>query len=137
MQYPVKLTPDGKYFMVSFPDVPEALTQGTGKRDALHHALDALESALTFYIDAGKPFPTPSKPRRNQRVVELPASFSAKALLLHEMNAKGIRPSMLARRLKLAPESVSRLLNPYRTSSIDLIQAALKVLGKTIEICAV
>jgi antitoxin HicB len=137
MQYPVKLTPDGKYLMVGFPDVPEAHTQGTGKKDALRHALDALETALSFYIEEGKPLPTPSKPRRNQPVVELPASFSAKVLLLYEVNAQNIRPAMLAKKLKFTPKAISRLLNPYRRSSIDHIQSALKVLGKTLEIRAI
>ena len=54
MQYPVDLTPDGKSFFVSFPDVPEALTQGCGKRDALRQALEALETALTFYVQADR-----------------------------------------------------------------------------------
>jgi predicted RNase H-like HicB family nuclease len=138
MQYPVQLQPDGKSVFVTFPDFPGTYSQGASKKDALHHALDALETALVIdYIDAGRPFPTPSQPRRNQSAVELPASFLAKALLLNEMKVKSIRPSALARKLKLSPEAVSRLLNPYRTSSIDRIQTALRVLGKDVEIRAI
>lgn len=35
-------------FVVSFPDVPEAHTQGAEKDEALAQAVDALETALEF-----------------------------------------------------------------------------------------
>jgi antitoxin HicB len=43
MRYPVKLKPDSGGFVVTFPDVPGAITEGDSKAEALHHALDALE----------------------------------------------------------------------------------------------
>jgi len=137
LQYPVDLLPDGKSYVVTFPDVPEAITHGTSKRDALRHAVDALETALTFYIDDSRHLPTPSKPRRGQSVVELPPSYLAKVLLLKEMKAQKARPALLTRRLHLDPRQVSHLLNPYRISSIDQIAGALRVLGKSMEIRAV
>ncbi len=30
MRYPVKMRRDGKFFLVTFPDIPEAITQGRG-----------------------------------------------------------------------------------------------------------
>ena len=47
--YPVTLTPDGDTVLVSFADVPEALTFGADEDEALLHAVDALETALSFY----------------------------------------------------------------------------------------
>ncbi|WP_295446432.1 type II toxin-antitoxin system HicB family antitoxin [uncultured Thiodictyon sp.] len=49
-------------FVVTFPDVPEATTQGEDIEEALLYAIDALESALSFYVDARKPLPLPSPP---------------------------------------------------------------------------
>ena len=64
LAYPVELTPDGKFLMVTFPDIPEANSQGDSVEDALKMAADALETALDFYFDAGRPVPVPSKPKR-------------------------------------------------------------------------
>jgi hypothetical protein len=35
LAYPVELTPDGKFLMVTFPDIPEANSQGDSVEDAL------------------------------------------------------------------------------------------------------
>jgi hypothetical protein len=65
--------------------------------------------------------------------VELPASLSAKILLLNEMIQQHVRPAELARRLKTTPQEVNRLTNVQHTSRIDGIAAALKALGKRLD----
>ena len=137
MRYPVKLKRDGRFFLVTFPDIPEAITQGTNIDDALYHATDALESALDFYFEEGRRVPMPSRQKRGQRLVELPASVSAKVLLLNEMIAQKVYPAELARRLRVTPQEVTRLIDLHHTTKIDGIAGALKVLGKTMEIRAV
>ena len=138
MRYPVKLEEaEEGGFIVTFPDIPEAITQGEDEEDALLHGADALESALDFYFEAQRRVPEPSKPRRSQKVIELPASLSAKVLLLNEMIAQKIRPAELARRLQIKPQEVTRLIDLHHTSKIDGIAGALKALGKTMEIRAV
>ena len=137
MHFPVNLeAAEEGGFVVTFPDIPEAITQGEDKEDALRHAADALESALEFYFDARRKVPAPSKPRRGQSVVELPASVAAKVLLLNEMIAQKVRPAELARRLQVKPQEVTRLIDLRHTSKIDGIAGALKALGKTLEIRA-
>jgi antitoxin HicB len=121
-------------FVVTFPDIPEAITQGEDVEDALLHAADVLESALDYYIEEGRPVPTPSKPKRGQYLVELPASYAAKILLLNEMASQKIRPAELARRLRVTRQEVNRLIDWKHTSKIDGIANALKALGKTMEI---
>jgi antitoxin HicB len=137
LAYPVELTPDGKFLMVTFPDIPEANSQGENVEDALRMAADALETALDFYFDAGRPVPVPSKPKRGQHTVELRASVAAKVLLLNEMFSQKVRPSELARRLRVTRQEVNRLIDRRYTSKIDGIASALKALGKTMEIRAV
>ena len=134
MKFPVKLSkePEGGY-TVTFPDIPEAITCGESIEDALYHAKDALESAMDFYLDDKRPVPTPSKPKRGQHTVELPASVVAKVLLLNEMSGQKVRPAQLARRLKITPQEVTRLIDVHHTTKIDGIAVALKALGKTLE----
>lgn len=135
LSYPAKLKAQQEGgFVVTFPDIPEAITQGEDREDALFHAKDALETALEFYFEDRRPVPAPSKAKRGQAVVELPASLSAKVLLLNEMLRQKVKPAELARRLNTTPQEVNRLTNIRHTSRIDGIAVALKVLGKTLEI---
>jgi antitoxin HicB len=130
MRFPVNLEPDGKFILVTFPDIPEAITQGNDLDDAMRRAADALETALEFYFEARRPVPAPSRPRRGQRTVELPVSLAAKVLLLNEMLRQKVRPAELARRIGTTPQEVNRLTDIRHTSKIDGIATALRALGK-------
>ena len=133
--YPVTLTPDAQDggFVVTFVDIPEAITQGDTEAQALAAAKDALESALDFYSEDKRAVPLPSKAKRGQHVVELAASLSAKVLLLNEMVTQNVRPAELARRLNTTPQEVNRLTNVKHTTRIDGIAAALQALGKHLD----
>ena len=136
LAYPVILTPDKEAggFVVTFPDIPEAITQGETVDEALAMAAEALETAMDFYFDGKRAVPMPSPPKRRQQVVALPLSVSAKVLLLNEMIRQQVRPAELARRLHTTPQEVNRLTNLHHTTKIDGIAGAMKVLGKTLEI---
>lgn len=129
------LTPDEESggFVVTFIDIPEAITQGDTEGESLAAAKDALESALDFYFEDKRAVPMPSRARRGQKVVELPASVSAKVLLLNEMVTQNVRPAELARRLNTSPQEVNRLTNVRHTTRIDGIAAALRALGKHLD----
>ncbi len=134
MRYPVEIKPDGKGWMVSFPDIPEALTSGATQEEALTMAKDALETALDFYFDDKREVPAPSRPKRGQPVIELSASLSAKVLLLNEMVRQKVRPAELARRLHTTAQEVNRLTDIRHTTRIDGIAAALQALGRRLDI---
>lgn len=139
MKFPVTLTPDEADggFVVTFHDIPEAITQGETIEESLAMAQEALETAMEFYFEDKRAVPAPSKVKRGQHVVELPASLSAKVLLLNEMVTQNVRPSELARRLNTTPQEVSRLTNLRHTTRIDSIAAALQALGRHLEISVV
>ncbi len=134
MRYPVEIKPDGEGWMVSFPDIPEALTSGATQEEALTMAKDALETALDFYFDDKREVPAPSRPKRGQPVIELSASLSAKVLLLNEMVRQKVRPAELARRLHTTAQEVNRLTDIRHTTRIDGIAAALQALGRRLDI---
>jgi len=137
LRYPIELKQDGTHWMVTFPDIPEALTQGETIEEARQAAAEALESALDFYFEESKPVPAPSRVARGGSFIELPASIAAKVLLLNEMLLQKIRPAELARRMHTTPQEVNRLTNLHHASKIDGIDGALKALGKRLEIRAV
>ena len=139
MKFPVTLTPDKSDggFVVTFRDIPEAITQGETVEDALFMAKDALETAMEFYFEDKRCVPAPSKPKRGQHTIELPTSLSAKVWLLNEMVAQNMRPAELARRLNTTPQQVNRLTNLRHTTGIDAIAAALHAMGRQLEISVV
>jgi len=132
--YPVQLKRDGRFFLATFPDIPEAITQGETREEALSAAKDALATAMDFYFEERRPVPPPSPPKRGQPVIELPASLSAKVLLLNEMIRQNIRPAELARRLSTTPQQVNRLTDLRHRTRIDAIATAIEALGKQLDI---
>lgn len=73
--YPVTLAPDDNdAVLATFPDVPEAITFGADQEEALLQAVDALESALSFYVEARQPLPVPSAPEGRPTVRPRPWS---------------------------------------------------------------
>lgn len=137
MFYPARIEPDGDGFMVSFPDIPEALTGGATREEAIEMAKDALQTALEFYFDDKREIPVPSKVKKGQVAIELPASVAAKVLLLNEMIKQHVRPADLARRLGTTPQEVNRLTQLGHATKIDGISNALQALGKRLELRAV
>ncbi|MBL8377246.1 MAG: type II toxin-antitoxin system HicB family antitoxin [Burkholderiales bacterium] len=132
--YPVTLTPDEGSVLVTFADVPEAITFGADEREALVNAVDALGTGLSFYVDARKALPAPSKPKRGQRTVRPSALECAKLGVYRAMTEQGIKKAELARRLGWHMPQVDRLFDLRHASRMDQIEAAAAALGRQIEI---
>jgi len=138
LTYPVKLEPDTNgSLLVTFPDLPEAITAGDDQEHALAMGLDALITALDFYFDDKRPIPLPSKVRKRQLSVTLPALITAKVLLANEMLSQGVRKAELARRLNVHMPQVDRLLDLKHSSKLDAIESAFKQLGLQLEVSVV
>ena len=102
--YPAALTPDPDGgFTVTFRDVPEAITEGDTREEALLRAEDALQSALAMYITAKEPLPTPSEAQAREGMVPLSALGMAKTALYDAMREQGVGRAELARRLRWHP----------------------------------
>lgn len=135
LDYPVILEAQREGgFVVTFPDVPEAITQGEDEDEALLYAVDALEAALSFYVDDRKPLPVPSKPKRGQRTVCPSALECAKLGVYRAMTEQGIKKSELARRLGWHLPQVDRLFDLKHASRFDQIEAAARALGRQVEV---
>lgn len=137
LRYPALIEPDEDGFMVSFRDIPEALTSGKTVEEAREMAADALLTSMDFYFEDKRPVPAPSKAKKGEELVELPASVSAKVLLLNAMLAQGITPSELARRMGTRPQDVNRIMDLGHTTKIDTIAAAFEAIGRRLELSVV
>lgn len=133
-RYPAYLEPEGDGFNVTFRDIPEALTCGDNREEALEMAAGALLTAMEFYFEDRRPVPLPSAPEEGEVLIALPASVWAKVLLLNEMLTQRVTPAELARRLKTRPQDITRIVNLGHSTKIDTISAALRTMGKDLEI---
>ena len=116
-------------FVVTFPDIPEAITQGDDETEALMWAQDALETVLEIYLDTRKPVPYPSALNGRPAVV-LPVVVAGKIILHNTMIEAGKKKADLARLLNQAPSLIDRLLSLRHKSRIEQIETALAVFGK-------
>lgn len=134
LRYPAQIEPEAIGFMVSFRDIPEALSSGATYDEAKSMAADALLTAMDFYFEDHRTVPMPSTPRKNETSIALPASVSAKVLLLNEMIAQGITPRELARRMNTRKQEVNRIIDINHATKIDTIADALACIGRELEL---
>lgn len=135
MRYPARLTPaDEGGYVVTFRDIPEAITQGDTEAEALDMATDVLVSSMDFYFEDRRQVPVPSAAKRGERLIELPPSVAAKVLLLNELVATKVSNAELARRMGTRPQEVNRIVDLGHATKIDTIAAALRALGKGLDV---
>jgi antitoxin HicB len=130
--YAVALTPaEEGGFIVTFPDVPGAITEGDDTEEALARAVDALETMFIGLMDSRKDLPLPSAPQ-NRPTITLPPISAAKVALYRAMREAGITKAALARRLGVPIAQLDRLLDLRRSSRMEQLDSALRSLGKAL-----
>ena len=98
-------------YIVSFRDVPEAITEIWSMDELQDTAVDALVTVLEMYFEKNRVFPEPSKPKKNEVMVALPLIVVAKMLLLNVMFSSNIRACDLARKMHIKPQEVNRIID--------------------------
>lgn len=137
MKYPANFAPSEEGgFVVTFRDIPEAITEGDTEAEAVEMAEDALFTAMGFYFEDNRTVPTPSKARAGERLIALPLSVSAKILLLNAMIERQVRPSELARLMGVKPQEVNRIIDLGHTTKIDTVADAMSALGRELDVVA-
>jgi antitoxin HicB len=116
--------------VVTFPDVPEVVTQGRGEADARVMAEEALGLVLLTYIQRGMPLPKPKAKGRNLVEIAVAPDVAAKLAVLEAFNDAGISKSELARRIGKDEKEVRRILDPRHPTKLSALTTALRALGK-------
>ncbi|MEI9990526.1 MAG: type II toxin-antitoxin system HicB family antitoxin [Rhizomicrobium sp.] len=121
--YPYKLERQSNgWWLVRFPDVPEALTEGETKEEAFENAQDCLIAALEGYVKAGRTIPRP--PSGGSRI-SLPSLVTAKLAVYVNMQKQSWSRTKLAQALGMPENSVRRLLDLRHSSQMWVIDEAL------------
>ena len=134
--YPATIRPDGDGFVVLFPDIPYAHTNGNSRADALANAPDALHAAISMLVEKNMDIPNPSKPRgKSTPLIGLPSAIvDAKAELYRALRSAGVRKAELARRMGIHKQQVERLLDLDHGSRIEQLEAAFAALNMRLTI---
>lgn len=129
-EYPAEIQQDeGSFWLVTFPDVPEAATDARDRGQALAGATGALSAGLAGYMHARRPLPEPS-PAAGRPVVAVPGIVAAKLALYEAMRERGMfTAGELAEVLGKSPTAARRLMDPDHSSKWENIEDALARLG--------
>lgn len=134
LSYPIRLSRDGDGYLVTFPDIPEALTQGATRGEALAHAQEALEAALSFYVDEWKGLPKPSK----GRLMVYPSLIGQLKLGLYRIIKKrGWKKTQAARVLGIHLMQLDRLLDLTHSSRVEQLEQAYGAAGARVAVATV
>ncbi len=121
--------------VVTFPDVPEAITEGRDEADAYAQAEEALGLALLTYPARGLPLPTAKRHRGAGLVpVAVEAEVAAKLAVIEAVRTSGISKSEFARRIGKDEKEARRILDPKHPTKLTTLIAALRELGQRLVI---
>lgn len=116
-------------FTVTFPVIPEAITEGDTMEEARFNAAEALSLALSVRIELGDGIPAPSPPASaNMEWVEPDAAVQAAILVRTTRGSRSLAD--LARALGTSWPAAQRLENPRHSPTLKQLERAAAALGK-------
>jgi antitoxin HicB len=125
--FPAFLTPDeiDSGFVVTFRDLPEAITQGETVEQCLSEASDCLAEAMAARIDENLEIPSPSPAQTQEYLVPVPLEIAWKAELHSTMHQCNFTVTDLANLLGIDKDKVRRLIDPHYPIDQSLMEKAL------------
>ena len=124
------LDEDNGGYIVSFRDVPEALTQGDTLEEAVRNASDALDVALAGFIVDGDPLPKPSKICQEDYAVSVPTQTVLKFFLRSSMKSSKLSNVALSKKMGVNEKEVRRIIDPKHNTAIGRLEKALNATGQ-------
>jgi antitoxin HicB len=115
------------WWLVRFPAIPEALTEGETEEEARATVLDCVLAALEGYMKAGKPVPREGAGNPGPNRAVLPSLVTAKLAVYETLRAHRWSKVRLAKELGMSENSVRRLLDLRHSSHMWVIDTALGV----------
>jgi antitoxin HicB len=130
--YPALLDDRAETIIVSFRDLPEAVTEGRTRGEALAEATDCLDVALLFRMKENNAIPLPSQPEPGEVLVPASPSVAAKVAFARAFSESGVTRVALARRLGLRETEIRRMLDPDHGTKLDRLGDGLRALGRNL-----
>ena len=132
LRYRLRLEPDDNgTVLVTSPDLP-IVTYGVGEAEALHNAVDAINTVIESMMRARDDVPLPLEGTSDDPFFGVPLQTEFKIRLHQAMKGAGLTRADLVRRLGWNRESVDRLFRLTHQSKIEQIEQAFAALGKSV-----
>jgi antitoxin HicB len=125
---------DNGWWLVRFPGIPEALTEGETEADARAGAVDCVITALEGYMKAGRLLPRDGATHVGSDRAVLPSLVTAKLTVYETMRERGWSKVKLAAELGAPENSVRRLLDLRHASQMWAIDEALAKMNAELSI---
>ena len=122
------------WWLVRFPGVPEALSEGETEAEARANAVDCIITTLEGYMKAGKPLPRTGGGSATRDRAVLPSLVTAKLAVYETMRDRGWSKLKLAKQLGMPENSVRRLLDLRHSSHMRIIDHALAKMNAELSI---
>lgn len=132
--YPARLEADPEGgFVVTFPDVPEAISGAATRDAAIAAASEVLGIALRWALRDGRGLPVASD-KGGDVAIPVGASDAMKLAVCEAFRESGISQAELARRLGKDEKLVRRILDPDHPTKLSMLETTLFLLGRRVVI---
>ncbi len=132
MQYAAKLSREGKFWLVHFPDCPGCRTFGDSEHHALSMAKEALDGWLEAHLLTGEAPPKPARKRGPFVAVDPNIAAAMEVRWLRDQS--GLTQAQLATRLRVSRPQIAKLENPKSNPSISTLHKVAMALGRRLEV---
>jgi antitoxin HicB len=122
------------WWLVRFPGIPEALTEGESQEEARANAVDCVIAALEGYMKSGRPLPRKGAAHAGRDRAVLPSLVTAKLAVYETMRGLGWSKLKLAKQLGMPENSVRRLLDLRHSSQMWIVDEALAKMNAELSI---
>ena len=129
----IEADPEGG-FLVTFPDVPEAITSGESMAEARSAGAEALGLALRGIAAIGRSLPRPQAQGEGLVPIAVAPDTALKLAVVEAFAESGLSKRELARRLGKGETEARRILDPDHPTKLSVLQVTLALLGKDIVI---
>jgi antitoxin HicB len=137
--YPVRITFDSnlKEFTGECRDFFNLKISGRSLREVQKQVHARLLAEIARYIREGIIVPEPSSGEPGEDLIRFSLLVRLKVALHNTMRTRGLRKSWLAQEMKLHAPQISRMLDVYHFSRVDMLEKALFLTGAIIHVSVV
>ena len=124
-EYPANIQQDSAgFYLVTFPDFPEAATDARSVDAAIAEGVDCLEEAVAGRMKRGENILAPSRLGEGMVPIPLPALYAMKAALYLALQERQLSESALAAKLRTDEKAVRRLLDSEHATPISALDGS-------------
>lgn len=115
--FPATISKDGEFYLVRFPDIENAITQGMSYANAIEMAQDWLIEYFENCSEDGEIVPEARPVRDGEVPIMVPVIVAFKVMIRNAMISYGLTQTALAEAHGMSRQSLSTLLSYRRLNS--------------------